>query len=220
MKFLTDFFPVLLFFAVYFVGERHPPLAQDWAAQLLGGIVKDGVIPPDQAAILLATALAIVAIAVQLVVMLALRKKIGLMQWATFVIFLGFGGATIYFHNDTFIKWKPTVLYWLFGLVLMVSQTFFDRNPIRSMMEPGGLTLPERVWRNLNLSWIGFFSVVGLVNLYVAFSFSRDTWVSFKAFGLTGLTFAFAIVQALFLARHMPRDEAGASAEGADAKGS
>ncbi len=203
MKFLADFFPVLLFFGVYFAGERHAPLAQEWATRLLGGIVRDGSIPPEQASILLATAVAIVAITVQIVVMLLLRKKVGVMQWITFVIFLGFGGATIYFHNDTFIKWKPTVLYWLFGTVLLVSNTFFKRNLIRKMMEPGGLALPDRVWQQMNLAWIGFFSIVGVVNLYIAFNFSRDTWVSFKAFGLTGLTFAFAIAQALLLSRHI-----------------
>jgi len=207
MKFLSDFFPVLLFFAAYFIGERNAVQAQEWAARLLGGIVRDGLIPPEQAAILLATALAIVAITIQLVVMLALRKKIGIMQWTTFVIFLGFGGATIYFHNDSFIKWKPTVLYWLFGVVLLVSNTFFKRNLIRQMMEPGGLLLPDPIWRQVNLAWIGFFSIVGVVNLYIAFNFSRDTWVSFKAFGLTGLTFAFAIGQALLLSRHMSTPE-------------
>jgi len=203
MKFLADFFPVLLFFGVYFGGERNPELAQEWAATLIGGIVRDGVVPPDQAPILLATALAIIAITLQLVVMMALRKKIGIVQWLTFVIFLVFGGATIYFHSDTFIMWKPTVLYWLFGIVLMVSNTFFGRNLIRKMMEPGGLILPDRVWQQMNLSWIVFFLAVGVLNLYIAYDYSRDTWVTFKAFGLTGLTFAFALIQALFLAKHM-----------------
>lgn len=203
MKFLADFFPVLLFFGTYFGGERRPDLAQEWSAHLLGNIVRDGIIPPELASILLATALAIVAITLQIVIMLALRKKVGIVQWMTFVIFLGFGGATIYFHNDTFIKWKPTVLYWLFGVVLMVSQTFFNKNLIRAMMAPGGLRLPERVWTNMNLAWAVFFAVVGALNIYIAFSFSRDVWVSFKAFGLTGLTFVFAIAQAFMLSRYL-----------------
>jgi intracellular septation protein len=91
-----------------------------------------------------------------------------------------------------------------------VSNTFFKRNLIRQMMEPGGLLLPGPIWRQVNLAWIGFFAIIGVVNLYIAFNFSRDTWVSFKAFGLTGLTFAFAIGQALLLSRHMitPEDAA------------
>jgi len=220
MKFLVDFFPVLLFFVVYFVGQRNPAEALDIANTLLGPVVHDGVVPPAQAPILLATALAIVAITAQLLIMLALRKKIGLVHWMTFVLFLGFGGATIYFHNETFIMWKPTVLYWAFATVLSVGALMFRRNLIRAMLEPGGLVLPQPVWQRLNLAWIGFFVLMGIINIYIAYGYSRDTWVSFKTFGLTGATLVFAVAQGLFLARHMQDDSAPAKANASAAGGS
>lgn len=207
MAFLVDFFPVLLFFAVYFIGQRNPETAHDLAGTLLGGLVRDGAVPAEQASILLATAAAIVAITLQIAWLLVRRKHIKPVQWITFVIFLVFGGATIYFHSDTFIKWKPTVLYWLFGAILLSGKWLFGRDPIRALMEPGGIRLPDAVWHRVNLAWAVFFVAVGALNLYVAFGFSRDAWVSFKTFGLTGLTFAFAIVQALFLTRHMHEED-------------
>ena len=215
MKFVSDFFALILFFVVYFVGEQYPELAQDYATRLLGGIVRGGVVPPDLAPLLLAIAVAIIAFAVQIAVLLAMRKKIGGVQWVSFALLVVFGGASIYFHNDNFIKWKVTVLYWLFGTVLMVSNTFFGKNLIRVLMEPNGMTLPDRVWQRLNLSWIGFFSLVGVVNLYIAFHFSRSVWVTFKSFGLTAVTIVFAVVQGLLIARYLDRieDEAAANAE-------
>jgi len=213
MKLLTDFLPVLLFFITYFLGNAAPQKAHQIATTLLSGLVRDGAIPVELASILLASAVAIVAITVQIVFMLARRQKIGAVQWVTFVIFLLFGGATIYFHNDAFIKWKPTVLYWLFAVVLFVSSTFLKRNLIRVAMEANGLRLPEAIWYRLNLSWIAFFALTGLLNLYVAFHLSRNIWVSFKSFGLTGLTLIFVIGQSLLLARHID-SESTAGAKG------
>ena len=208
MKLLADFLPVLLFFITYFLGNAAPQRAHQIATALLSGLVKDGAIPVDLASILLASAVAIVAITVQIAYMLARRRKIGTVQWVTFVIFLIFGGATIYFHNDAFIKWKPTVLYWLFALVLLISSVFLKRNLIRAAMEVNGVHLPEPIWHYLNLSWIAFFALTGLLNLYVAFHLSRNIWVSFKSFGLTALTLIFVVGQSLFLARHLEPEPA------------
>lgn len=213
MKFVSDFFALILFFVVYFVGERNPELAHHYAMRLLGGMVQGGVIPSDLGPLLLAIAVAIIVFAVQIVVLLAMRRKIGAVQWVSFAILVVFGGASIYFHNDTFIKWKVTVLYWLFGTVLMVSNTFFGKNLIRILMEPNGMVLPSRIWQRLNLSWIGFFSLVGVLNLYIAFYFSRSTWVTFKSFGLTALTILFAVAQGLLIARYLDRNEHEAAAD-------
>jgi intracellular septation protein len=203
MKFISDFLAVLLFFVAYFLGSSAPDRAYALASTVLGPIVRDGAIPPDLAPILLASAVAMVTITLQIAYLLIRRHKIGVVQWTSFVVFLAFGGATIYFHNDAFIKWKPTVLYWLFGTVLMCSNTFFGRNLVRSVLEPSGMRLPERIWQRLNLSWIAFFSILGLLNLYVAFHLSRDIWVSFKSIGLLLLTVIFAVLQSLLLMRHM-----------------
>jgi intracellular septation protein len=113
-----------------------------------------------------------------------------------------FGGATLLLQDETFIKWKPTVLYWLFAAVLAVAELGFRKNLIRSLMQ-NQVTLPAPVWTRLNLSWAGFFAVMGLLNLYVAYTFSTDTWVNFKLFGGMGLMIVFVVLQALVLARHI-----------------
>ncbi len=205
MKFVSDFFSLLLFFVVYLAGEQFPETAQRYAALLLGGVTRDGAIPPDQASILLAIGVAIVAFTIQIAWSLATRRKIGVVQWLSFAILVVFGGASIYFHSDAFIKWKVTVLYWLFAAALWIGVAFFRKNLIRALMEPGGVELPTAVWNRMNQSWIVFFVALGALNLFVAFNFSRTTWVTFKSFGLTALTLLFAVVQGLLISRHLDR---------------
>lgn len=201
MKFLFDLFPVILFFAMFKWGENNPDAAQALAHQYLSGLMSAGANVDTQAPIMLATAVAIVATFAQIGYLLLRGRKVDTMLWVSLVIITLFGGATIYFHNETFIKWKPTVLYWFFGATLLISQTLFGKNLIRLMMEKQ-IALPDAVWRRLNLSWVAFFATMGLVNLYVAYSFSTAFWVNFKLFGFTGLMFAFIIVQSLFLSKH------------------
>ncbi|MGH8745276.1 MAG: septation protein A [Burkholderiales bacterium] len=173
MKFLFDLFPVILFFVAF---------------KLQG--------------IYVATAAAIAATFVQIGWLWLRGKRIDGMLWASFAIIVVFGGATLLLHDDVFIRWKPTVLYWLFALVLGVSERFFGRNLIRAMMH-AQLQLPAPAWAKLNWSWAGFFAAMGALNLYVAFHFTRDQWVNFKLFGVTGLMLLFILAQALFLARHV-----------------
>jgi intracellular septation protein len=124
------------------------------------------------------------------------------MLWVSLAIITVFGGATIYFNNETFIKWKPTVLYWCFGAALIFAQYVMRKNLIRAMLG-GQVELPELVWQKLNLSWAGFFVAMGIVNLYVAYSFATETWVNFKLFGFTGLMIAFVIGQSFYLSKHI-----------------
>ncbi len=211
MKFIADFFSLLLFFVVYLAGEQFPEQAQHYAGLLLGGITRGGQVPAEQASILLAIAVAIVAFTIQIGWLLARRKPVSVVQWLSFAILLLFGGASIYFHSDMFIKWKVTVLYWLFAVALIAGVVIFKKNLIRALMEPGGLELPELVWSRMNQSWIAFFVAAGALNLFVAFTFSRTTWVTFKSFGLTALTFVFAIGQGLLISRYLDRVEAEAA---------
>ena len=111
-------------------------------------------------------------------------------------------------RDETFIKWKPTVLYWLFGAVLAGSALLFRRNLMRSMLS-AQVRLPDPVWARLNWSWIGFFAFMGVANLLVAFNFTTDQWVNFKLFGATGLMLVFVVGQALFLARHLQEEKPG-----------
>ena len=214
MKFVSDFFSLLLFFAIYLIGEQFPAQAQALASSLLGGVTRGGVVPDDQASILLAIAVAIVAFTIQIAWLLVTRRKVSVVQWLSFAILVVFGGASIYFHSDTFIKWKVTVLYWLFAAALWIGIAFFRKNLIRSLMEPGGVELPDVVWKRMNESWMAFFVALGIVNLFVAFNFSRTTWVTFKSFGLTALTIVFALAQGLLISRYLDRLEAEAGGSG------
>ena len=203
MKFLFDLFPVILFFIVFKWGEGHAAAAQGVVQQYLSGFVSGGAqIAPDQAPILLATAVAIVATLGQIGYLLLRRKKVDGMLWMSLGIISIFGGATIYFHNDLFIKWKPTVLYWCFSVGLLVSQLFLKKNLIRTMLEKQ-MRLPEPVWLRLGFAWAVFFAFMGVLNLLVAFNFPTATWVNFKLFGGTGLMIAFVIGQTMFLSKYL-----------------
>jgi intracellular septation protein len=206
MKFLFDLFPVILFFFMFKWGEGHADSAQALANQYLSGFVSGGVVTAAQAPILLATAVVIVATLAQIVYLLIRRKKIDAMLWISLAIIGVFGGATIYFHNETFIKWKPTVLYWCFTAILLASQTLFKKNLIKTMMSKQ-IALPDPVWDRLNLAWSAFFAVLGVLNLYVAFNYATATWVNFKLFGFTGLMIAFVIFQTMFLSKYIKEAE-------------
>ena len=173
MKFLFDLFPVILFFVAF-----------------------------KFAGIYAATGVAIAATFAQVGWLKLRRRKVDTMLWVSLAIIVVFGGATLLLHDETFIKWKPTVLYWLFCGALLGGQLLFRKNLIRSVMGEQ-IVLPETVWRKLNLSWIGFFAFMGAANLYVAFNYSTDTWVNFKLFGGMGLMLVFVVLQALFLSRYM-----------------
>ena len=178
MKLLLDFFPILLFFAAF-----------------------------KFAGIYAATAIAIVATILQIGYLRYKTGKVEPMQWISLGVIVLFGGATLISHNDTFIKWKPTVLYWLMGSALLIGQLVFKKNLLKSLMG-GQMELPEDAWRLTQWSWVGFFAVMGCLNLWVAFHFDTDTWVNFKLFGGMGLMFLFVIAQALVLSRYMKTDDA------------
>lgn len=206
MKFLFDLFPVILFFVVFKWAGANLDTAQTLVSQYLSGFVSGGMVAPDQGPIMLATAVAIIATFCQIGYLLLRKKKVDAMLWVSLIIIGVFGSATIYFHNENFIKWKPTVLYWCFATALIVSPVLFNKNLIRSMLEQQ-IKLPEMLWPRLNLAWAGFFVTMGLLNLYVAFNFNLATWVNFKLFGGLGLMFVFIIGQSLYLAKYMKGTE-------------
>jgi len=177
MKFLFDLFPVILFFIAF---------------KLQG--------------IYVATAVAIAASFAQIGWLWLRGRKIDMMLWVSLAIIVVFGSATLLLHDEMFIKWKPTVLYWLFASVLGGSALIFRKNLIRSMLAEQ-IQLPDPAWTKLNFSWAGFFACMGVLNLYVAFNFPTDTWVNFKLFGGMGLMLAFVIGQGLFLAKYVEPKE-------------
>jgi intracellular septation protein len=173
MKFLFDLLPVLLFFIAFKLADIY-----------------------------VATAVAIATTFVQVAWLKLRGKRVDAMLWASFAIIVVFGGATLALQDETFIKWKPTVLYWLLGAVLSGAALLFRRNLIRMMLSEQ-VQLPDPVWSRLNWSWVGFFAFMGALNLYVAYNYSTDLWVNFKLFGGVGLMLVFVVIQALFLARHV-----------------
>ena len=179
MKLLFDLFPVALFFVAFkFQG------------------------------IFVATAVAIAATVAQIIWTKFRHGKVDTMLWVSFAIIAVFGGATLVLHDETFIKWKPTVLYWLFSAILLVSNAMFNKNLMRSLLQEK-IALPLHVWHRLNLSWSLFFAVLGFINLYVAFNYSTDAWVNFKLFGFTGMMLVFVLGQGAWLAKYVDEKKEG-----------
>ena len=207
MKILFDFLPIALFFGMFKYAEGQKEWAAETATQWLGFMVSGGVVGPAEAPVLLATVVVIVATLAQIIWLKARGKKVETMLWISLALVTVLGGATIYFHSESFIKWKPSVLYWVMGGALLIGQVFFQKNFIKSLMG-AQMELPDSVWRVLNCSWAGFFAVMGVLNLWVAFNFNTDTWVNFKLFGGMGLMLVFVVGQALYLSRHIqPEDK-------------
>ncbi len=181
VKFLFDFFPLLLFFGAY---------------KLYG--------------IFVATAVAMVASFAQVGIHYYRRRRFEAIHLISLAVITVFGGATLLLKDKSFIMWKPTILYWIFAALVLGSQLTKGRTAMEYLLG-AQLKLPARIWKGYNLSWGIFFLILGAVNLYVAFYYHREldaatreaTWVNFKVFWLMGLTFAFAIAQSLFISRHV-----------------
>lgn len=186
MKLLIDFFPIILFFVAFKV----------WG-------------------IYTATAVAIVATIAQIAYLRIKTGKIEPMQWMSLGVIVLFGGATLLAHDDNFIKWKPTVLYWLMGGALLIGQLVFKKNLLRSVMG-AQLQLPDAIWLKLNWAWTAFFAVMGALNIWIAYNFDTDTWVNFKLFGGMGLMVAFVIAQAIYMSRYLPQDGTSNTTEAKD----
>ena len=187
MKFLIDFFPILLFFVAFKV----------WGVYV-------------------ATGVAIAATIAQIIYLRIKNGKVEPMQWISLGLIVVFGGATLISHNDTFIKWKPTVLYWVMAAALLGSQWLMGKNLIQKLMS-AQVQLPQPVWDKLNYSWAIFFVLMGALNIWVAHQFDLDTWVTFKMFGGLGLMVVFVVAQAMYLSRHIQEAPAKDGDAAADA---
>jgi intracellular septation protein len=195
MKLFFDLFPVILFFAAFKFADKNPELAVDWASRMFGDV------PADQASILLATPVVMLATLAQVGWVYLRHRRVDKMLWVSLVLVSCFGGLTLVFHNAAFIKWKLTVFYWSVA-GSMLTASFFGKNAIRLMMR-NELELPEHVWPRLNLAWIAFLTGMGFLNLYVAYHYSSNAWVNFKMFGGMGLILLFVIAQGLYLSRYL-----------------
>lgn len=160
--------------------------------------------------IYVATVVGIVSTFMQLILTRIFSRKWDKKQMITLAIFLVFGGMTLYFHNPIFVKWKPTIIFWLFALVLLITQLFTHKPLIQRMME-GMLQdkghIPATIWKRLNLMWTFFFSLMGGINIFIAYAYSDEIWVNFKFYGITAALLIFSVLQALYLSRYMPEGE-------------
>jgi intracellular septation protein len=206
MKFLFDFFPVLLFFGVFKLAQTEKHLALQTVATILSAVGLESTLPLDQAPILLATLAVMVATCAQIAWVKLRHHRVEPMLWVSFILVVSLGCLTLFLRDETFIKWKPTALYWAFALTLAFSLLVLGRNVMRGLMGQQ-LTLPDHLWRRLNWAWTIFFTLMGALNLWVAYHFSTDVWVDFKLFGGIGLLVLFIVLQALWLARHLPSSE-------------
>ena len=177
MKLLFDFIPIILFFVAY---------------KLYG--------------IYAATAVAIAATIIQVGFTWIKHRKVEKMHLITLVLIIVMGGLTLYLQDEQFIKWKPSIINWLFGIAFLGSQ-FLGKKPFVERMMSAEIELPSPVWTRLNLSWASFFITLGFVNLYVIYNFDTDTWVNFKLFGMLGLTISFILLQAIYISRYLPDTE-------------
>ncbi|WP_415033526.1 septation protein A [Azonexus sp.] len=202
MKLLFDLFPVILFFASFKYAGTRPDEAAAWVGGLLGG----SAVEPAQAPILLATIVVIAATLGQIAWVHFRHGKVDKMLWVSLALVVVFGGMTLIFQNEAFIKWKPTLLYWVFAGSLGFAAVVLKKNVMQNMLGEQ-LKLPDAVWQRVNFSWLLFFLVMGALNLLVAFNFSTDIWVDFKLFGGMGLMLVFVIGQGLFLSKYMENAE-------------
>lgn len=172
MKFLFDFFPVLLFFTGY---------------KLWG--------------IYIATAIAMVASLIQVFLYRIIYQRYEKLHLFSLAIIFVLGGATLIFHNEWFIKWKPTGIYWLSAVLFLGSNLITNKPLIQRIMETN-INLHANIWIRLNYAWAAFFIIMGTINLYVAYNYSTDVWVNFKLFGGIGFTLIFVFLQAIYLTKH------------------
>ncbi|MCF7970902.1 MAG: septation protein A [Methylococcaceae bacterium] len=173
-KILFDFFPIALFFIAYKNYDLY-----------------------------VATAVVIGATIVQVAYSWFKLRKVETMQWVTLGLMVVMGGATLYLQDEQFIKWKLTIIEWLFGAVLLGSQ-FIGKKTIMEKMMGANLELPKKAWSILNFAWALFFIGVGTVNIYVMFNYDTETWVDFKTFGVPALMAVFILLQLVFLYKYMP----------------
>jgi len=206
MKLLFDFLPIILFFVAFKVADANKAAAAAFASGHFGFLVAGGSVGPEEAPVLLATLVVIAATLAQVAYLFARGRKIDVMLWVSLGLVVVLGGLTIWLHSETFIKWKPTLLYWVMAGSFALAPILFGKNLLKLLMGEQ-LVLPDRIWQRLNIAWVLFFAAMGALNLWVAFTFATDTWVNFKLFGGIGLMLLFTLAQGVYLSRHLP-DEA------------
>ena len=200
MGFFFDFLPIALFFGVFKYAETHAQWAASFASTYFGFLTSGNPISAQEAPIFLSTIAVITITLAQVIYLKVRRQAVDKMLWASLILVVVLGSATLWFHSESFIKWKPTVLYWIMAASLMIGQIFWGKNLIKNLLE-SQISAPDQVWQKLLWAWLVFFATMGALNLWIAYTFSTSFWVSFKLFGFLGLMLVFIIGQTLYLSK-------------------
>lgn len=182
MKALSDFLAIILFFVTYSVTKN----------------------------MILATTVAVIIGVIQAAYAWFKFKKLSPMQWVSLIVVVVFGGATILLKDSIYIMLKTTVICWITSLVILVMH-LMGKNSVALLLQDG-VKLPEKVYLNLTYAWIGFFFVMGMVNLAIAYPFTPEReafWVNYKMYGYLPLTLVFSIAQAVYIIKYLPNEQTG-----------
>ena len=171
MKFLFDLFPVVLFFIFYKIYDIY-----------------------------IATAVLMASTYGQIILLYMFKKKIEKVLIFTAIVITLFGGMTLFFQSNVFIMWKPSIIYWVFGLTILVADKFYNKNLVQ-MSLGSQVKLEKKYWKNLLWSTALFFIFLGFLNIYIAQNFNEDTWVNFKLFGMTAILFLYIISITVYIAK-------------------
>lgn len=180
MMFLYEIFPVFLFFLAFKFYDIYA-----------------------------ATVVGIIATLAQVIVNRFWKKAWDRKQIITLIVFIVFGSLTLYFHNPIFVKWKPTIIFWIFSLAILSSHLFTKKPLMQRLMESvvqeqSNVVIPSVIWKRINLVWAIFFLVLGGLNLYIAYNFSNNAWVNFKFYGISAALLLLSVLQAFYLMRYLP----------------
>jgi len=189
MKMLFDYFPIIIFFTVF---------------QIYTGDASNSEATKE--AMILATKAGIAASFLQVILYWLKTHEFEKMHLISLGLIAVFGSITIALGDPLYIKWKTTILEWVFALVFLGSQYVGKKNLVERMMGHV-MEAPDNIWKKLNIAWAGFFTAMGFINLYVIYNFSDEFWVNFKLFGMLGMTLVFVIAQGLFMAKYVIQDE-------------
>ena len=202
MKVLFDLLPVIVFFGAFRLARSLPEATVALVVSTVGALSGTTEQQVELSAVIVASVSAIVVTALQISWLLARRLPVKPAVWISAVLIVVFGGLTVWLRNEWFIKWKPSILYWAFAAILAGGKWIWGRNLLGALLS-GELELPQLVWDRLLVAWTIFFVVLGAANLYVAYTWSTDSWVNFKTFGLLGSTLGFSILSGFYLARYI-----------------
>ncbi|CAN5226215.1 septation protein A [soil metagenome] len=173
MKFIIDFIPIFIFFITYKMSDIYT-----------------------------ATMVLIASSFLLLVTHWIIYRTVDRIQLLTFIFSALLGASTLLFHEEIYIKWKPTAIYWGLALFFLGSQLIRKKNLLQYVMG-NKIILPEIVWQRLSFCWVAFFIAMGITNLYVVYNFDTNTWVNFKLFGTLGLTVVFIVLQSIYMSRYI-----------------